>query len=116
MSRETDAKVAEALGWKRAVQGGGSVPRWVHIPESQEKWHTLYIGAHSTPEFSTSRADAIVGLEATGTDFDLRKVTSGDGTVQYVVFMVGGGIGRGPTLPAAAAAAIIAWHAAKGGA
>ena len=60
--RELDAAVAEALGWSRILPSGKYL-----------QGHTPNGGFGFVPAFSTSPADALAALEATGLDFVLCK-------------------------------------------
>lgn len=111
--RETDAAVAEKLGCWKDADGIWWTRHWT---QAKAKMYAsvrfqLHGADYNTstmlPRFSESTTAAIAALEATGKDYDIRKVTGGDKSVQYVVFRVGGGIGRAPTLCLAACMAIL---------
>lgn len=103
--RETDARIAEAIGWKlldRVAMGWRDGPPVFSTTDPESPTFQGF-------EPSCNPAHALAAMEATGTNWDLSKL--GDGSYNAYV---GGHDGFAPTLCLAASAAILAWAEGKG--
>ena len=128
MSRDTDAKVAEALGWKRHIRSGRYGPETYFTMDDapMSPWWFLETPPGSyqgeppllLPAYSTDPAAALAALEATG-EICILAMQGGKVWIcrpgereQTALDRDPDGVGQ--PWPAAACAAILAWAESKG--
>lgn len=100
--RETDARVAEVLGWRLAR------PCYGFPPNCEGMKHPVVY-----PRYSTSPADAIAALEATGERYTHKKLDESRHAVAIHQKGLFDEWHEAPTLPLAAAVAICKWGESK---